>query len=52
MSPTKDSKILSVRVRNSVIAQIMERANRRGLTLNGWLSEAIKDRLRSHSKRK
>ena len=48
--PTKDSNILSVRLRNPIIREILERARRRKLTKNGWLEWAVKQGLRKHTK--
>ena len=39
--PTKDTKILSVRIKNDLIAQIEKRAKVRGITVNHWLHNAI-----------
>ena len=49
--PTKESSTLTVRVPNNTIAVILERAKRRKLTKNAWLTWAINDALRSHGKR-
>lgn len=50
--PTKDSKVLSVRVKNEVIAEINRRISRRDITLNAWLNWAISKGLRKHTKKR
>ncbi len=51
MSPTKDSSVKTVRVKNGTIAQIMNRADRRGWTFNKWMNWAILQGLRKHTKK-
>ena len=48
--PTKDSNILSVRLRNSVIREVQARAGRRGWTKHKWLEWAVTQGLRKHTK--
>ena len=48
--PTKDSKVRGVRVLDRDYKEIMERANRRGLTFNRWMNYAIRIALRKHRK--
>jgi len=49
--PTKNSKILSVRVKNDIIRQIEERLGKKKPTINSWLGLAIKESLRPHRKK-
>lgn len=49
--PTKDSTVISVRIRNNILARIESRLQRKkGMTLNRWLTWAILQGLRSHKK--
>ena len=50
MSPTKDSKVRSVRIKNEVDDEINRRIKRRGITVNSWLSWAVTLGLRKHGK--
>ena len=49
--PTKDSKVISVRIKNEVADEINRRVKRRGMTVNKWLVWAVGLGLRSHSKK-
>jgi len=49
--PTKDSRVIGVRIKNGTIERIMERANHRGWTFNRWVNYAILQTLRSHHKK-
>ncbi|KKL69475.1 hypothetical protein LCGC14_2114570 [marine sediment metagenome] len=48
--PTKDSRVIGVRIKESLIEQIKRRANRKGWTVNRWMNWAIQEGLRSHKK--
>ena len=48
MSPLKDSKVISVRVKNEVVDEINIRIERKGITINKWLAWAVNLGLRSH----
>lgn len=49
--PTKDSRVIGVRILNPVIEEINKRARRRGLTFNGWMNWAITTALRPHRRK-
>ncbi len=49
MSPTKDSTVLAVRVRNQTLAEIKKKKRKK--TLNAWLNWCIGLGLRKHDKK-
>ena len=48
--PTKNSSVISVRIKNEVIDEINHRMKRKGITINKWLSWAVSLGLRKHDK--
>jgi len=48
--PTKDSTVISVRVRNDRLEEIKCKLARRNMTLNAWLTWVIRLGLRKHKK--
>ena len=51
MSPTKDTEILTARVKKPLVEILNQRAKRRGITINGWLNWAIRQGIRSHKRK-
>jgi len=49
--PTKDSRVIGVRIKDETIAKIIERASRKGWTFNRWMNWAIIQGLRSHKRK-
>ena len=49
--PTKDSRVIGVRIKNQTITAIEQRANRKGWTFNKWMNWAISIGLRKHTKK-
>ena len=48
--PTKNTTVLAVRVKNETISKIKDKASKRGISINAWLSWAIGLGLRKHRK--
>lgn len=48
--PTKDSSILTVRVKNDLVEQIHQKIAKRGCTVNQWLTRVIIEGLRKHQR--
>lgn len=46
--PTKDSTVLTVRVKNDLVKRIHQRIAKRGCTVNQWLNRVIVEGLRKH----
>ncbi len=49
--PTKDSRVIGVRLTNPLIERIMARATRKGWTFNRWMNWAVLQGLRSHRRK-
>lgn len=49
--PTKNTKVLAVRVKNETVAEIEARIKPNGKSLNKWLNWAISLGLRKHDKK-
>ena len=48
--PTRNSRVIGVRLDNTIIEQVLHRAARRGWTYNRWMNWAVKQGLRKHVK--
>jgi len=48
--PTKDSRVIGVRISTDTIMQVKKRASRRGWTFNKWMNWSITQGLRLHKK--
>ena len=48
--PTKNSLVISVRVKDKTVSEINRRIKRRGITINKWLTWAVSLGLRTHKK--
>ena len=51
MSPTKNTQLKTVRIPDDIADWIKQRAKRRGWSVNKWLNWAVRQALRSHSKK-
>jgi len=49
--PSKDTTVISARIPDKTLALIKERISKKDKTLNAWINWAIKEGLRSHTKK-
>ncbi len=47
----RDTTILAVRIKNDLLAQVIEKVAKKGVSRNSWLLWAIRQGLRSHPRR-
>lgn len=48
--PTKGTSTITARVKDETIAEVTQRAAKRGISINAWVNWAINQGLRKHRK--